>query len=73
MADGWDNSPVSHPFLREFVEMHYLMTDPLIVDDSALQQLLGGITKTAYSEGVRRSLAAVGGREPILPNSAPVH
>jgi nucleoside-diphosphate-sugar epimerase len=48
------------PFLREFVEMHYLMTDPLIVDDSALQQLLGTITKTSYSEGVRQSLAAAG-------------
>jgi nucleoside-diphosphate-sugar epimerase len=48
------------PFLREFVEMHYLMTDPLIVDDSALQQLLGGIEKTPYSEGVRQSLAAAG-------------
>ncbi|MCI0389707.1 MAG: NAD-dependent epimerase/dehydratase family protein [Acidobacteria bacterium] len=48
------------PFLREFVEMHYLMTDPLIVDDSALQQLLGGIAKTPYDEGVRQSLAALG-------------
>ncbi len=48
------------PFLKEFVEMHYLMTDPLIVDDFALQQLLGGVTKTPYSEGVRQSLAAVG-------------
>lgn len=37
-------------FLKEFVEMHYLMTDPLIVDVFALQQLLGGITKTPYSE-----------------------
>ncbi|AJE22720.1 NAD-dependent epimerase/dehydratase family protein [Azotobacter chroococcum NCIMB 8003] len=45
------------PFLREFVEMHYLLTDPLIVDDSALQRLLGPITKTPYSEGVRQSLA----------------
>lgn len=48
------------PFLRELVEMHYLMTDPLIVDDSALQQLLGAITKTPYREGVQQSLAAVG-------------
>ncbi len=46
------------PFLKEFVEMSYLMTDPLIVDDSALQQLLGGVTKTPYSEDVRQSLAA---------------
>src|SRR5262245_43954785 len=48
------------PVLREFVEMHYLLTDPLIVDDSALQQLLGGVAKTPYSEGVRRSLAEAG-------------
>lgn len=48
------------PFLREFVEMHYLMTDPLIVDDAALQQLLGGMSKTPYPEGVRQSLAALG-------------
>jgi nucleoside-diphosphate-sugar epimerase len=46
------------PFLREFVEMHYLLTDPLIVDDSALEQLLGLVTKTPYAEGVRQSLAA---------------
>lgn len=46
------------PFLREFVEMHYLLTEPLIVDDSALATLLGTITKTPYAEGVRQSLAA---------------
>lgn len=48
-----------NPVLREFVEMHYLLTDPVIVDDVALQQLLGGIARTPYSEGVRQSLAAV--------------
>jgi hypothetical protein len=46
------------PFLREFVEMHHLLTEPLIVDDSALQQVLGVVTKTPYEEGVRQSLAA---------------
>jgi hypothetical protein len=40
--------------------MHYLLTDPLIVDDSALQQLLGVVTKTPYGEGVQQSLAAAG-------------
>ena len=50
---------LSDPFLREFVEMHYLVTEPLIVDDSALQQVLGDITKTPYEEGVRQSLAAL--------------
>jgi nucleoside-diphosphate-sugar epimerase len=46
------------PLLREFVEMHYLLTDPLVVDDSALRRLLGDVAKTPYPEGVRQSLAA---------------
>lgn len=47
------------PFMREMVEMHYLITDPLIMDDTALQRLLGPIRKTSYAEGVRQTLAAV--------------
>lgn len=46
------------PFMRELVEMHYLLTEPLIVDDSALNDLLGGISKTSYAEGVKLSLEA---------------
>jgi nucleoside-diphosphate-sugar epimerase len=48
-----------NPLLREMVEMHYLLTEPLIMDDSALQKLIGPIAKTSYSEGVRQSLAAL--------------
>ncbi|MCC8401410.1 NAD-dependent epimerase/dehydratase family protein [Paraburkholderia sp. MMS20-SJTN17] len=48
-----------NPFMREMVEMNYLMTDQLIMDDSALQQLIGPIRKTSYVEGVRQTLAAV--------------
>jgi nucleoside-diphosphate-sugar epimerase len=44
------------PFVREFLEMHYLLTDPLIVDDPALQQLLRELPKTSYADGVRQSL-----------------
>ena len=47
-----------NPFMREMVEMNYLMTDPLIMDDSALRQLIGPIRKTAYADGVRQMLAA---------------
>lgn len=54
---------ITDPMMRELVEMHYLMTDPLIVDDSALERLLGGLAKTPYQEGVRRSLAATRGAE----------
>jgi nucleoside-diphosphate-sugar epimerase len=48
-----------NPLLREMVEMHYLLTEPLIMDDSALQKLIGPIAKTPYPEGIRQTLAAM--------------
>jgi hypothetical protein len=42
--------------MREMVEMHYLQTNPVLLDDSALANLLGGLKKTPYSEGVRQSV-----------------
>jgi nucleoside-diphosphate-sugar epimerase len=44
--------------LRELVEMNYLLTTPVLMDDSALRNLLGGIHKTPYEEGLRISLEA---------------
>jgi len=49
-----------NPMMRELVEMHYLQTQPVIMDDSALQQLIGPITKTSYADGIRRALASQG-------------
>ncbi len=46
-------------FMREAVEMNYLMTEPVILDDRALQGLIGPIPKTPYAEGIRRTMAAV--------------
>lgn len=46
------------PFLRELVEMNYLLTDPFIMDDSALTRLLGGVEKTPLREGLKRALDA---------------
>ncbi|TQV74164.1 NAD-dependent epimerase/dehydratase family protein [Exilibacterium tricleocarpae] len=43
-------------FLRELVEMHYLLTHPILMDDSALQELIGPIQKTSYQEGILRCL-----------------
>ncbi|GKT14645.1 NAD-dependent epimerase/dehydratase family protein [Acidovorax sp. SUPP2522] len=51
-----------NPFMREMVEMHYLLTDPVLMDDSALQELLGPIHKTPYAQGIRQTLAAAAGR-----------
>jgi nucleoside-diphosphate-sugar epimerase len=47
-----------NPLLRELVDMNYLFTNPLILDDSAIHQLLGEIRKTPYDEGLRLCLEA---------------
>lgn len=46
------------PMMRELAEMHYLLTDPLVMDDSALHGLLGPIAKTPYAQGIRATLDA---------------
>ena len=48
-----------NPLMREMVEMHYLLTDPVLMDDAALQELLGPLPKTPYPEGVRECLRAI--------------
>jgi nucleoside-diphosphate-sugar epimerase len=45
------------PILRELVEMHYLQTTPVLLDDSGLRAMLGPIHKTPYEEGIRQTLA----------------
>ncbi|WP_345813837.1 NAD-dependent epimerase/dehydratase family protein [Paraburkholderia sp. PREW-6R] len=47
-----------NPLMRELVEMNYLMTEPLVLDDTALTQLIGPIAKTSYEEGIRRAVEA---------------
>ena len=47
-----------NPLMRELVEMHYLMTAPVLTDDSALRNLLGNVKKTSYDEGIRLTLDA---------------
>ncbi|RKI17253.1 NAD-dependent epimerase/dehydratase family protein [Corallococcus sp. AB030] len=47
------------PFMRELVEMYYLLTNPVLMDDSALRGLLGTVQKTPYAEGIRQTLAAL--------------
>ncbi|MEK8033001.1 NAD-dependent epimerase/dehydratase family protein [Ideonella sp. DXS29W] len=59
------------PMLREMVEMHYLQTHPVLMDDGALQRLIGPIRKTPYAEGIRQTLQAVrDGVEPTPPGGA---
>lgn len=50
---------IFQPLIRELVEMNYLMTTPVILDDSRLRALLGDLRKTPYSEGIRQTLASL--------------
>jgi nucleoside-diphosphate-sugar epimerase len=52
---------VFSPFMRELVEMHYLMTNPVLMDDRALRHLLGDVHKTPYPEGLRITFDAYRG------------
>lgn len=57
-----------NPLMRELVEMNYLMTEPVVLDDSALTKLLGPIAKTPYEEGIRQAFNAA--REAASANTA---
>jgi len=46
------------PIMRELVEMNYLLTTPVLLDDSALVGLLGSVRRTGYAEGLRLTLEA---------------
>lgn len=46
------------PLMRELVEMHYLVTTPVIFADSALEDLIGPTLKTPYEDGIARCFAA---------------
>jgi nucleoside-diphosphate-sugar epimerase len=45
-----------NPMMREMVEMHYLQTDPVLMDDSRLDKLLGGLKRTSYDQGIQLTL-----------------
>jgi hypothetical protein len=45
-----------NPMMRELVEMSYLHSTPVVLDDSAIQNLLGKVKKTSYDEGIRKTL-----------------
>ncbi|HTV73245.1 MAG TPA: NAD-dependent epimerase/dehydratase family protein [Candidatus Acidoferrales bacterium] len=45
-----------NPLMRELVEMNYLITEPVLLDDSRLEALIGGLRKTPYAEGIARTL-----------------
>ena len=60
-----------NPFMREMVEMHYLLTTPVLMDDSALHKLLGPLHKTPYAEGLRLTYNAYVAAQ--VPGAAGLH
>jgi nucleoside-diphosphate-sugar epimerase len=50
---------IFNPLMRELAEMNYLLTNPILLDDSELRALLGAVHKTSYDEGLRLSLESV--------------
>lgn len=48
-----------NPLMRELVEMNYLLTTPVLMEDSALRHLLGAIRKTPYDDGLKLSFDAM--------------
>ena len=45
------------PFMREVAEMYYLFDSGFVLDDSALQQRLGGYEKTRFAAGLAQTVA----------------
>lgn len=58
-----------NPILREVVEMHYLQTDPVVLDDSALRALIGPVRKTPYEDGIRLAFEAARSAVPASENA----
>ena len=53
-----------NPLLREMVEMNYLQTTPVVMDDTALHGLLGEIKKTSYEDGIRQCVDSAKTKKP---------
>lgn len=51
-----------NPFMRELFEMHYLIAEPLYLDDSRLKDLIPDLRKTSYEDGIKATLEAMKGR-----------
>jgi len=58
---------IFNPFMREVVEMHYLWTMPVFLDDSRLRRLLPTLSKTSYQDGIRTTVRAMRGGSSATP------
>jgi nucleoside-diphosphate-sugar epimerase len=52
------------PIMREFAEMNYLQSDPVLLDDAALHALLPNMHVTSYDDGIAQTLATMRSASP---------
>jgi nucleoside-diphosphate-sugar epimerase len=50
---------IFNPLMRELVEMHYLFTEPVVLDDSLLRTVLPNMRKTPYQAGIAATVHAL--------------
>jgi nucleoside-diphosphate-sugar epimerase len=51
-----------NPMLREFIEVYYLFTEPVVLDDALLRSVLPELRKTPYEVGIPATLEALEAR-----------
>jgi nucleoside-diphosphate-sugar epimerase len=54
-----------NPIMREMVEMHYLWTTPVKLDDRRLRALLPDLQKTSYEDGICQTVEALRARKAV--------
>jgi len=50
-----------NPLMREFVEMHYLQSTPVNLNDEKLLRHLGSVRRTSYEDGIAATWKAIRG------------
>ena len=59
-----------NPLMRELVEMNYLQSDPVMLDESKLRAVLPGLRKTPYDDGIAATAAAAIARHAAAGSAA---
>jgi nucleoside-diphosphate-sugar epimerase len=49
---------IANPLMREMVEMGYLWSEPVVLDDAKLTRAIGPLHKTPYEDGIRAGVEA---------------
>jgi nucleoside-diphosphate-sugar epimerase len=49
---------IANPLMREMVEMGYLWSEPVVLDDAKLTRAIGPLRKTSYEDGIRAGVEA---------------